>query len=439
MSVAREAVVPLAGPPKPHYTKLRPGRCMAAEDVATHQKARLHSAMIELAGASDRGYASVKIGELTRLAGVSSRSFYEHFDGKQACFLKAHELVVRRTAKRVIASQAGERDWEERLRLAFRAFARELEREPLAARLALVEAHAAGPAAKEQTRWAERSFAAMLNESFERSGEKSELPSLFSLGLVGGITCVARSQVLWEDPSTAELGDELTDWVLSCFRELRAEERLGDEEPRLIPPLAGGEHGDEPRSSMSNRDLILSATFKLVGEDMGGAPLSLGRICAAAGVSRKTFETHFDCLEDCLIAAAEARADEAFARAALAQASGGSWEEGVQLAMTSLCDRFARDRVLSKLCFVETAELGRPGLHCWERLMAEISDLICCNAPNGQCTDDLATEASAGAIWGIMSEMVAADHRQQLPRIAPMLTSLAIAPSRQRLLGRQPA
>jgi AcrR family transcriptional regulator len=407
---------------------------MAADDVAAHQRARLHSAMVELAGAPDVGYAAVRIGDLTRLAGVSSRAFYQHFADKKACFLKAHEAIVRRTAKRVVVSQAGERDWEERLRLAFRAFARELEREPLAARLALIEAHSAGPAAKEQTRWAERLFAAMLNESFERGGEKPGVPPLFSLGLVGGITCVARSRVLWQDSSLTELGDELTDWVLSCYRQLRSGEQIGGEGAGLIPPLPASERGDKPRSSMRNvRDLILWATFKLAAGEASDPPLTLTRIRAAAGVSRKAFEAQFGGLDDCIIAAAEERAGDAFARAALARTSRDSWEEGVHLAIATLCDQVARDPALANLCFVETAEFGQPGLHCWERLMAEIADLICSDAPHGQCVDGLATEASTGAIWAIMGAMVAAGHRRQLPRVAPMLTSLAVAPSQQRL------
>lgn len=425
------AVAPIDGSPQALYAKLRPGPGMAADDVAAHQKARLRSAMIELAGVPDRGYASIKIGELTRLAGVSTRAFYEHFAGKEACFLNAHEQIIRRTAKRVIISQAGERDWEKRLRLAFRAFARELEREPLAARLALVEAHSVAPTAKEQTRWGARLFAAMLVESLERGGEKTSVPPLYGLGLAAGITCVARSRLLWGDEGSTGLGDELAEWVLCCHRELQSGEAPGCGGATQLPLPPTRERDNEPGAPMSERSLIVSATFKLAGCD--DSPLTSASIRAAAGVSRKAFETHFESVADCVIAAAESRADDAFARAALAKATSDSWQEGVRLAMAALCDQVARDPALARLCFIELDGLGQPGLLCGERLMAEIGDLICHDAPSDQCTDDLATEASTGAIWGIMRELVAAGQRQQLPRVAPMLTSLAIAPSRQRL------
>ena len=106
--------------------------------------------MIEIV--AERGYSAVTVRDLARLAQISSRAFYEHFSSKEDCFLQAHELVVvRRAAKRTIASQAGEQDWQEQLRLAFRAFIRELARDPRAARLALIDAHAAGPRTHAQT------------------------------------------------------------------------------------------------------------------------------------------------------------------------------------------------------------------------------------------------------------------------------------------------
>ncbi|HET7589657.1 MAG TPA: helix-turn-helix domain-containing protein, partial [Solirubrobacterales bacterium] len=63
------------------YGKLSPGPGKPATEVAAHQRARIHSAMVELA--ADRGYKAVTVRDLARLAGVSSRAFYKHFNGKE--------------------------------------------------------------------------------------------------------------------------------------------------------------------------------------------------------------------------------------------------------------------------------------------------------------------------------------------------------------------
>mgnify|MGYP005857371567 CR=1 FL=1 len=54
-----------------------------AGHMPTH-RSRLLAAMAQ--ALAEQGYATVTIADVVRLAGVSRRTFYEHFDGKQACF-----------------------------------------------------------------------------------------------------------------------------------------------------------------------------------------------------------------------------------------------------------------------------------------------------------------------------------------------------------------
>jgi AcrR family transcriptional regulator len=426
------------GPPAPvspdsPYVKLSPGPGKDAAEVAAHQRTRIHDAMIEIV--AEGGYRTVTVRDLARRASVSSRAFYKHFHGKEDSFLQTHELVVRRAARRVIAAQAGERDWEERLRLAVRAFTRELARTPQAARLALIEIHGAGAPARAQSLWAEGIFAAMISESFSRAPGPWAVSPLLARGLVAGIASVARSQVLWSDgQDTGELGDELARWALCC--QSRAAGDLAnspsDAPPQSLPTISPSAAEVERHSSAGERDLILSATAKLTASEGYGA-VTLSRIRSAAGISRKTLEEHFGGLEECVVAAAESAAANMFARAARAKASAPCWEEGIDRAMEAICAQLASDPILAKLCFIEAMSLGSEGLHCCERFMAEIADLICGDAPAGQSPDDIATEASVGAIWGIIKQLVLCGREQQLPQFAPTLASLALAPSGQRL------
>ena len=103
------------------YPKLHPGPGGQREQVASHQRARIFAAMVELV--AERGYDAVTTRALVRLAGVSTHTFYDHFHDKDECFLYAYELIVRRSIKMVGDAQRGCHDWGERQRLAFDAWA----------------------------------------------------------------------------------------------------------------------------------------------------------------------------------------------------------------------------------------------------------------------------------------------------------------------------
>jgi AcrR family transcriptional regulator len=134
------------------YPKLRPGpQRSAQQSVASHQRARLYGAMIELV--ASRGYAATTVAELCGLAGVSKRTLYERFPGgKQDCFLATYDIIVRRAEVHVLA--AGRRGSDgstrpgqlKRLLAVVEALACEVARYPNAARLVLVEAFDTGRA-----------------------------------------------------------------------------------------------------------------------------------------------------------------------------------------------------------------------------------------------------------------------------------------------------
>lgn len=403
--------------PAPPYPRLSPGPGTPPSDVAAHQRARVHRAMIELVGRD--GFDAVTVRELSDLSGVSSRSFYQRFKGKEDCFERTYEFIVRGAAKRVIASQGGEKDWEARVRLACRALARELERDAPAARLALIEMQASSASAKQRAHWAEGLFAAMLAESFAHAPQRTPLPRSFCLALVAGTAFAARSRILWDEEGSPQFGDELAEWVLNCRRAYLAQCNA----PRSPGPGATA-GADGPQPLRSSRDLVLLATAKLAAFEAG--PLTLPRILERAGVSRLTFDSQFDGIEDCLIATAESLGDQAFGAATLVKESAGSWADGVRLAMSALCEWTANDRALARLWFTEIPALGLDGMYCCERLTSEIGDLISYGSPGGG-PDDTAVEASAGAIWAVLRQLAGSPPLAGAQAIT-LLTSLAVAP-----------
>lgn len=43
---------------------------------------------------SERGYVATRVTDVLRETGVSSRTFYSHFDNREACFFAAYEAIV---------------------------------------------------------------------------------------------------------------------------------------------------------------------------------------------------------------------------------------------------------------------------------------------------------------------------------------------------------
>lgn len=435
MAATGVAFVPMpliASLPEVSYRKLRPGPGMSPDEVASHQRARIHGAMIEIV--SEQGYDAVTVRRLSHLAGVSTRSFYEHFQSKEECLLATHELIVQRATARVAASQRGVHDWRERLRAAFIAFANEIESEPRAARLALLDASAAGPAALERMRSAEVAFEAMIVESFARVPGGTQMPSLLIKGIVSGAAGMARTRLAihGDGAHLSEFARELFEWTLSLYSSEMTElaeldRRLGSMPFIPEPALATRPKEEGGRSRDDDRPLILAAAAKLAATE-NYRDLTVPRIRAAAGVSRRSFDAHFENVEDCFLAALELRVATALECAA-SDATGQGWPEKVCRTMGALCARVAGDPALAALAFVEILAAGPAAMRCREGMTVTIAERFRASAPPAQRPSSAAAETSVSAVWGVIHSSVTSGRAQQLPRIAASLSYLVLAPA----------
>jgi AcrR family transcriptional regulator len=120
--------------------------------VAASQRTRLLEAVGR--AVAEKGYAAATIDDIVRGAGVSKKTFYEHFQDKLECFLAAYEAAsdelyehVRAAQDAVQAAGAGAHAWLERTHAGIHAYLRWLAAEPALARVFLIEIAAAGPEA----------------------------------------------------------------------------------------------------------------------------------------------------------------------------------------------------------------------------------------------------------------------------------------------------
>jgi AcrR family transcriptional regulator len=378
--------------------------------------------MIELV--AEHGYNAVSVEKLTSRARISKRDFYKHFAGKEECFLAAYDIIVSHSVCGIVAAAEGEEEWRERLRLGFLAFADQLASSPEAARLALVEAFTAGAVAVERMQRTNRLFEALVARNLALAEDAPRLPPLVVKGIVAGGSRLARARLLSGHPRQLTLdGDELLQWALSfCDDDVARLRGLGAARVSPLPEAAPVMPLEDERA------LILAATAKLASEE-GYATLTVPRVRAAAGVSRRSFDTHFVGVADCFLATLETLSDRTLAAAASFYLTADDWASGVHRMIADLCRHLAHDPTFTDLAFLEVFSPGPEAIQWRSEMIAKLATRLRRGAPPTRRPSEFAAEASIGAMWGVIHHFVASGRGRQLPAAAPALSYLALAPA----------
>ena len=412
---------------KTRYPKLKPRRNCAAEEVGASQRARLSAAMIELV--DEVGYGALTVRGLTRRAGVSTRAFYEHFAGQEECFIATYELLMEAAERRILASFEATGDQREHLRSTLKALAGEVAADPRAARFVLIAGPAVGPGIFARMRQSWKKLGAAVAWCLPGPDTEVSISPLLRQGIIAGIARVTRTRLLdGREQELPELAAETADWVLSLPSEVAVGLEGLAERSTPLRNGAGLVGAEDPRN-VDERAMILAAVARL-GAKTGYEELSVPRIRAAAGVSRKSFDAQFGGVRECFLAALEERTERAFTDAVHKNVAKSNWPAAVHSTLAALCVHIAGDPARAKVVFVEVLAAGEAGVRCRERLVGEISEYVRARTPAGQRPGALAGEASAAAIWAILQDHVASGKTgRRLLLTAPSLSYLMLAPA----------
>ena len=131
--------------------------------VRASQRGRMLGAMAD--SVAEKGYAATTVADVVAGAGVSRKTFYEHFRDKEECFLAAFDTGVDLLLGRIVAARpAGDASWVDGLRVRVRTYLETLASEPAFARTFLIEVFAAGPRALERRAEVLRRFAHLFRD-----------------------------------------------------------------------------------------------------------------------------------------------------------------------------------------------------------------------------------------------------------------------------------
>jgi AcrR family transcriptional regulator len=121
---------------------------------------------------ADRGYVGSSSESISRRAGMSKATFYEHFENKRACMLALFDRAADVVGSSMVEAASGTRGGAiERMQAGTRAFLTAVVRHPEFARTLLIESMAAGPEAARRRDEVVQGFAALLDaENAEAAG-----------------------------------------------------------------------------------------------------------------------------------------------------------------------------------------------------------------------------------------------------------------------------
>lgn len=203
------------------------------------QRARLLEAIA--AATAEKGYAAVTIGDIVERAGVARRTFYEHFADKQECYLIGMDECARDLLGTITAAFDPDATLPGITQNGIREFLRWLAARPAVAWAYLVEADAAGPAARAQRLERHRLFADSLVELSRRLPGAEPLTGMHALAVVGAVAELVYRAVHERGPRRLEeLGDELAPLAGSL---LRAHPVAHDRGGRRVPATRPGARG----------------------------------------------------------------------------------------------------------------------------------------------------------------------------------------------------
>jgi AcrR family transcriptional regulator len=211
------------------------------------QRARMLAGAVEVV--SERGYAGMSVAQVTARAGVSRRTFYDLFDGREDCFLGVFERAVDRASARASDAYSQTGSWREKVRAGLSAVLLFLGDDPGLGTLLVVDALGAGPKVLEVRARRLETLTRIVDRGRTEVKSGPGPPPLTAEGLVGAVLGVLHARMLEPDaPSPIELLNPLMAMIVlpylgraAAARELaRPVSALRVSEcPRIRDPLEG--------------------------------------------------------------------------------------------------------------------------------------------------------------------------------------------------------
>ncbi|MBW0172209.1 MAG: TetR/AcrR family transcriptional regulator [Hydrogenophaga sp.] len=169
-------------------------------DPSEH-RARLLQAMASVA--ASQGFAATSIAAIVAEAGVSKRTFYEHFADKDACFLELYRAASASALRTLSDAVQSDRPWQDQVEHALGAYLAHLAGGAQLLRMLFVEIHHLGPAGAQVRREVMQHLADFMLRTI--NAQRTVLTSTMAVAAVGGIQELVLLAI--ERGEAAQLGE----------------------------------------------------------------------------------------------------------------------------------------------------------------------------------------------------------------------------------------
>jgi AcrR family transcriptional regulator len=175
--------------------RLPAGRADLPEPLIAHsQRERILNAMA--AACAAKGFGATTIADICEPAGVSRATFYELFKDKEDCLQASMELSLAEAMGRIVEVYSPDKPWATMVRDAAATFLELLATRPDFARMALIEAPAAGGRSLEMYASGKRVLQALLDRGRSDPIEEQGIPSSAGRGALAAAESLIVGQIL---------------------------------------------------------------------------------------------------------------------------------------------------------------------------------------------------------------------------------------------------
>jgi AcrR family transcriptional regulator len=162
--------------------------------VAEMQRSRLLAAATRVV--DELGYEHATVANITRRARVSRLTFYDQFANREGCLVAVLEDAAQRIAAEIERAGLAGLPWRERVRGGLWTILSFLDREPVLARVCVVQALRGSQGVLERREEILRDLAAILDEGRGEGSRGPERPPLTAEGLVGAAFAIVYARLL---------------------------------------------------------------------------------------------------------------------------------------------------------------------------------------------------------------------------------------------------
>jgi AcrR family transcriptional regulator len=207
--------------------------------------------------------------------------------------------------------------------------------------------------------------------------------------------------------------------------------RSSDQGSIRLARLPPGRHG-LPRElvTRNQRDRLAAGTIAAVAKS-GFNETTISQICAAAGVSRRTFYTYFSSKEECYLATSKTIVEHLRIATEASSQEEEEWPMRVKAKLRATLEFLAVNPDLARFVLIAAQRAGREVTARYRATLDRAVDYLCEGRPSGgsqQKPSDAVAASLMGGLVALIVRKVEDGEGERLPDLLPDLVELFLTP-----------